>query len=360
MKLSAFNKFSIFLVIFSQIGCGVSGYNFSHMLTNEKNDKNSSTQSSPIAQNEPIKETAPSNTVFVTQEFTVPSVSNDKADILFCVDNSGSMADKQYILSSHFQNFIEATENSGMNLHIGIVSSDVINDNGAFKTKYPGEYFLTSETPSLIEKFQNNVKLGTKGSNYEQCIRSITLGLSPNNHTNAGFLRNDAILSIIFITDEDEFIAKNENVDSRIQELQNRLRQIKGDPTKIKISYFINLKAKPPKADEMIRPDFMMYPSVYLKASENVLQGTIKDVTTDFSEEYVNIASQLQFSNEPIYKLTSLPKSKIEIEIDGMKIKNDSKNGWVYNKANNSIELRGSSIIENQNRILKISYKTSE
>ena len=62
------------------------------------------------------------------QENLVPVQLNRDVDILFVIDNSGSMAEEQASLAQNFNRFINVLENieGGLpNVHIGVISTDV-------------------------------------------------------------------------------------------------------------------------------------------------------------------------------------------------------------------------------------------
>jgi len=57
--------------------------------------------------------------------------------------------------------------------------------------------------------FQCIAKLGTQGCGYEHSLESARRALDPQSNINPGFLRDDAFLAIVFITDEDDCSARN-------------------------------------------------------------------------------------------------------------------------------------------------------
>ncbi len=166
-------------------------------------------------------------------------------DILFMIDNSGSMAEEQANLRKNFPVFIDELkkiEGGLPNIHVAVVSSDVgaggfqiLNnpacnraddgvpvgggDRGRFQVKpscglEPGAHFIKSsnlgtqnnfaDTTSLQEVFSCVADLGKEGCGFEHQLQSVAVALSGTNQQNAGFLRPDAYLAIILITDEDD------------------------------------------------------------------------------------------------------------------------------------------------------------
>jgi hypothetical protein len=66
---------------------------------------------------------------------------------------------------------------------------------------------LAASSPTLVTDFQNDVRVGICGSGKEQGLRTMKLALSDRltDGTNAGFLRPDARLAVVIVSDEDAY-----------------------------------------------------------------------------------------------------------------------------------------------------------
>jgi hypothetical protein len=128
-----------------------------------------------------------------------------EVDILLVVDNSCSMQDEQNQLSEGFDRFVEYFEVADVDYHIGVTTTDMESDQGALHAAggYP---FITPETPNPADVFRDNVQVGINGWPWEKGLASAAHALSDNlaEGANAGFLRDDALLSVIFISDEED------------------------------------------------------------------------------------------------------------------------------------------------------------
>ena len=136
-----------------------------------------------------------------------------KVDILFVIDNSGSMLKHQDKLSKSATNFIQNLKSKGFgDFHIGVISSDMITptESGKLQPKKGSqERYIDSRkgaTAEQVNTFRDMVKLGVIGSSYEKLLSAAKAALSPKllQGVNKGFLRDDSQLIIIFITDEDD------------------------------------------------------------------------------------------------------------------------------------------------------------
>ncbi len=157
-----------------------------------------------------------------------------KTDILFVVDDSGSMAAEQANLATSFDSFIRALAASAVkdDFQIGVTTTSVdwprylSGSSGPFETitQYtsgpaagasypagalvgaPGHRILPANSLTLVDDFKADVNVGTSGANKEQGLRAALLAVSDRiaDGTNAGFLRSGARLAVIIVSDEDD------------------------------------------------------------------------------------------------------------------------------------------------------------
>ena len=171
----------------------------------------------------------------------IPVEINRDVDILFVIDNSLSMKEEQESLVRNFNNFInvlQGIEGGLPNVHIGVVSTDVgvgpfdarpctaNGDDGRLQNSAqvpgcptPTDPFikdLGTENGSRIQNFTGDLadvfsciaELGDTGCGFEQPLESMrrALNANPFNVDSEGksFLRKDAFLAVIIISDEDD------------------------------------------------------------------------------------------------------------------------------------------------------------
>jgi hypothetical protein len=154
----------------------------------------------------------------------------DTIDILFVIDNSNTMGEEQKNLLSNFPKFINAIEAITppiKSYHIGVISTDIgaggtkpsgctlIGDEGKLlhapngtgcAAAYPT--YLTGPSATIAKDFSCIANIGVGGCGFEQQMESALVALTKQNY-NKGFLRKNAPLAIIFITDEDDCSAKD-------------------------------------------------------------------------------------------------------------------------------------------------------
>ncbi len=155
-------------------------------------------------------------------------------DILFVIDDSSSMGDNQQSLVASFPGFVAGIEASLQNagsVHIGIVTSDdyafndpscrhigdLVTQTGGFDASgqvcgpfASGGRYLDEGEPDLASKFACAAKVGSQGNDDEKVMRGLLNALRPELNApdsgacNAGFARDDSLLVIVLISDEDD------------------------------------------------------------------------------------------------------------------------------------------------------------
>lgn len=158
----------------------------------------------------------------------------DKVDILFVIDNSGSMGDNQANLIRNFPKFAESIEaklGPDVDYHVGVVTTDAYANNppscqmlGGLVSQTIGEdgspkecivagsgaRYLTSKD-NVSDQFSCIANVGTFGSASEDPIGAAraALGELGTGSCNDGFLRGDSLLVLAFLTDEDALPYEN-------------------------------------------------------------------------------------------------------------------------------------------------------
>jgi len=140
----------------------------------------------------------------VTDTFHQPNEA--KADILWVVDCSGSMGEEQQLLSDTASSFITNAVNRGANLHIGVTSTDMEDSNHQGQLQGNPKVISTDNPQAAISQFEDNVMLGTYCSGTELGLLPMQTALTEPliSGANAGFLRSDARLIVVFLSDEED------------------------------------------------------------------------------------------------------------------------------------------------------------
>lgn len=125
-------------------------------------------------------------------------VNVSKVDVLFVIDNSGSMVEEQENLSRNLDRFMEYMTVAKIDYHIGVTTTDVLTDPG----KLVGSpQVITPATPKPLDAMKRNVKVGVGGNAREAGLDAARRLLD---RRPADFWRSDAFLFLVFVSDEED------------------------------------------------------------------------------------------------------------------------------------------------------------
>ncbi len=130
-----------------------------------------------------------------------------EVDILLLIDDSCSMADEQAKLGSGFEEFVEYFDIADVDYHIAVVTTDMADDARSGKmVSSGGERVITPNTADAGDLFERLVDVGTDGAGFERGLDAAWAALTEPlvSNENRNFLREDALLSIIFVSDEED------------------------------------------------------------------------------------------------------------------------------------------------------------
>lgn len=130
-----------------------------------------------------------------------------EVDILFVIDHSASMCNEQSLLASNFANFIQFADTLQADYQIGVVHVDINANDAGQLVSLNGSPKIITRNGNQIRDFNNNANIGCNyGGAQEAGLEGAKMALTDPNltGTNAGFLRDDASLEIIAVSDEDD------------------------------------------------------------------------------------------------------------------------------------------------------------
>ena len=283
-----------------------------------------------------------------------------KLDVLFVVDNSGSMSSSQASLAANFPSFINFFKTKGYNFKIAVSTTDTYYGdqfiaNGCSlcnleQTRFrsgtaPALYVIDSNTPSLEAAFASNVNVGTGGSGDERAFSSFKASLSSS--LNVGFHRSDAYLSVVIVSDEEDFSHDDINMnESYAQPTMHTVTSYKsfletftaGQATKdfsvSTISILDSACRTTLGSGRKIGQRYMDLADA-TGGSKNSLCQNFDLVLNNISDAIASqIVAQFALNRQPI-------QTSIRVLVDGVLISEDNVNGWSYDSVTNSIRIQG-------------------
>lgn len=269
--------------------------------------------------------------------YTLPMI-----DILFVIDDSGSMDSYQQALKTNLPVFLtEFTSRVGIDYHIAVTTSSC-----DYYSSKCGEFFgtekvVTSKSVDPLVTLKNNVVVGTSGDTTEMFFDPIVSALSEPliSHENAGFLRAKAPLVIIFITDAQEQSAKN-TADSTYK----FLLKLKGNKKNVLAygvyipSWFYNQGCQVDtgpgtKISEFLALVSNANPPGDAHANSFFLCG-------DFEKKLTAIGKDISDKVGRIFLLNELPREgSIKVFYGDVPVKADENEGWSYDIGRNAVSI---------------------
>lgn len=267
-------------------------------------------------------------------------------DILFVVDNSGSMQQEQQNLATNFGQFIQFTTSLDIDYHIGVITTDT-SENGAFVAPFIANSGPAT-TPDPTTAFVQAVNVGTSGSATEKGLETAVLALSEPaiSTTNAGFLRDHALLSVIYVTDEDD------HSDGDVGDWVDRLLEVKGyDANAVLASAIAGDVPAGCSGDGGSAQAGKRYYDVVAG-----LGGVYASICTPDWAVTMEQLGTGTFAALTRFELSRRPDTAtLTVTVDGQPVPEDELNGWTFDPASNSVTFHGTSVPESGEQI-EISY----
>lgn len=275
-----------------------------------------------------------------------------KLDILWVIDNSGSMETSQDNLAAAFPQWIDNFDSRGYDYHIAVTATD------AYRTIYgagssyshfrdgngsthSGVFVIDPTTFDPKNAFITNAKLGTLGSGDERAFQSIKATF--DNATNPSFLRTDSKLHIIILSDEDDVSHDSSNAvgytDPSLHPISmytDYLDALTGSTSTDRRYYVHSLSVKTQACSDALGG---RTPGNRYMAMAAATGGKTYSICDDFATSMADLGSNIQVGITNTFYLDRQPiVNSIVVKLNGAVVP-EGNPGWTYNSTDNSITL---------------------
>lgn len=287
------------------------------------------------------------------KQYIRPSVEIDKqiedpnavyfdpqVDILFVVDNSGSMSSHQANLTNNISLFTNTfLQNSVLDYNIGVIvtGDDFTTSEGDGKLiNRGGKTFVNRLTLNSSVILEKNLAVGINGSGDEQVFDPTHLALTKHlTGFNAGFYRPTASLIVIFVTDAEDHSRTMNGVT-----MKDFLLRLKGnDPRKVLVFGVII-----PTPEQNCTRDAFETPvrieSFLATFQLPNLSNTLSLCSPNYGAELTKMADTIVNQIGSVILLAKLPDLKtLRVKYGSIDLPNDPAKGWSYSLEKNAVIL---------------------
>lgn len=266
--------------------------------------------------------------------------SQQKLDVMWIVDNSRSMEDEQDALGTNFNAFINEFIDTDVDFKMAITTTDTSSYSLKGRMVTGSDIKLTSakakeNANQFMADFKSLVQVGTSGSGYEKGLAASEGFMQKYS---SSFIRPDAYLAVIVVTDEDDQSAKTP------VEYVNFLKSFKANAGLVKVYSICDSAGT--NTGSGITTGCARYAS-----ASNASSGTVSNIRNDFH------ASLSQMGDSLINLLDSFALSQapaagtLVVSVNGSIVTE-----YTYNSASRSIKFNAGHVPD-AGAVIKVSYQ---
>lgn len=269
---------------------------------------------------------------------------NTEVDVLLVIDTSGSMGQHQEQLAQQMPSFVAALDRTRLNYRVAVTTMDM--GNGGARGRFisgPGTApaVLPFTHPDVGSVLAARVRLGEVGSTVERGLQAMKTALTaPNSESeNTGFLRKDSLLSVVFLTNEED-----ESADEDYVSFLNGLKPPLSSGERSWIANFIGVLPNDRSCNTAqwnYRDPGMRYITLAQASggrAESICSADLRRAVDNIKARIIEIITEYSLGERKANYET------IKVYINGVLLPEDAANGWTYNQDRNSITFHGAGV----------------
>ena len=269
----------------------------------------------PVEPVEPIGPTLKT----VMEQFKQDTAKEGKVDILWVVDDSGSMGDEQTALAYNFDVFIHEFLEKKIDFQMAVTTTDGTSRKdgvSACDPKTLDANSARSNEKQFVKNFSDCIKVGTRGSGVEKGLHTSKSFVE---RYDGEWMRDGAYLVVVYVSDEEDQSTK------QVEEYVNFLRSKKENQGLIKL-YSIVTK-------ESTQYRWETLGTRYLAASESTggqtahIKNDFYKILRDMGGKIVNLLDSFALSQQP-------HEDKLNVSVNGAEV----KAGYSYDSQSRTVK----------------------
>ena len=271
---------------------------------------------------------------------TFRQLEGPKVDILWVIDNSCSMYDEQARLVDNLTQFVAYADSLNADYQMGVIVTDSRSpEAGKLQFCYPHPRIVKSDYPRRDEAFRCLFEVGVTGSYIEAGLGAAMKALQraqrtdddPIRNPNIGFLRDDASLAVVTMSDEDDQSLESDDL------LVDFFRTVNGNNRTT-----VHAIAGPVAETCQTRQAMAGYRYFWMTEQ---MGGLFQNICLeDWQPVLRNLGLNVFVPIEEWELSQSADPTSVTVSVDGRPIIWSQNNGYTYSASRNRIQFHGTSV----------------
>ena len=262
-----------------------------------------------------------------TDIFEQNTAETASVDILWVVDDSGSMGDEQEALARNFDVFIKDFIKRDIDFKMAITTTDIekVNQLNANDFELLTDEAAKRDENKFFDDFRRMIRVGTRGSGREQGLKTSMDFLNRFQ----SWLRTDSYLIVVYVSDEQD------QSPLEVAEYVTGLQALKTDATKVKAYSIVTQEVLPNKKWESIGTRYMDVSTATNSPIANI-HNDFHETLKDFSIKILELLDSFTLSQRPVTAGNDI-KDDLDVKVESQEV---DKEGYSYDEQTNAVSFK--------------------
>ncbi|MBX9767506.1 MAG: hypothetical protein K2X47_09570 [Bdellovibrionales bacterium] len=264
---------------------------------------------------------------------------NNKIDVLWVMDQSDSMMIHRTNLANQIGSFVDILVQKKMDFQMAVTTMNMgsSGEKGAF---IGSPKVISGLAPNVKNLFAQTILTGTSGVALSRGLDAMKAALQPGllSGANQGFLRSDAKLVIIFISDDND---RSSGTPVEFMQFLDNTRPPFPFGVRGWTANFIGITDPQKCTTGGMAPNvgdrFIAMARETNGASENLCSPTLVQALENIRSRLVDQITEFRLDRDPVV-------DSIQVSINGVSIPNSIENGWTFEAEGRVLRFHGSAV----------------